>query len=83
MKFEKNTFPAIYLLKSEPKKGIQVSSLTEYEFDGLEFLEFQNKSNNYLNIFYYQIYALSVKNENYFIMTHVLSLHCLCLVTFN
>ena len=53
-----------YLLKykSEPKQGMHVSSLTEYRFDGLELLEFQNKSKNSLNIFHYQIYA--VKNEN-------------------
>ena len=57
-----------YLLayKSEPKEGIHVSSLTEYKFDGLEFLEFQNKSKNSLKIFHYQIYALSkMKIKNY------------------
>ena len=43
--------------KSEPKQRMQVSSLAEYNFDGMEFLEFQNKSKNYLNIFYYQIHA--------------------------
>ena len=42
-----------YLLvyRSEPKQGIHV--LTEYKFDGLEFLEFQNKSKISLNIFHY------------------------------
>ena len=46
-----------YLLvyRSEPKQGIHVSSLTEYKFDGLEFLEFQNKSKISLNIFHYQL----------------------------
>ena len=50
-----------YLLayKSAPKQGMRVSSLTEYKFYGLEFLEFKNKSKNSLNIFHYQIYVLS------------------------
>ena len=55
-------FILVYYLrayKSETKQGIHVSSLAEYKFDGLEFLEFQNKSKNYLNIFLYQVYALS------------------------
>ena len=60
-----------YLLayKSEPEQGIHVSSLTEYKFDGLEFLEFQNKSKNSWDIFHYQIYALSkmkIKNDDSF-----------------
>ena len=57
-----------YLLAytSEPKETIYISSLTEYKFGGLEFLEFQNKSKNSLNIFHYQIYALSkMKIKNY------------------
>ena len=57
-----------YLLayKSERKPGMHVSSLTEYKFDSLEFLEFQNKSKNSLNIFHFQIYALSkMKINNY------------------
>ena len=55
-----------YLLpyKSKPKQGIHVPSLTEHKFGGLEFLEFQNKSKNFLNIFHYQIHALS-KIKNY------------------
>ena len=73
-----------YLLayKSEPKQGIHVSSLTIYKFNGLDFLEFQTKSKNSLNIFHYQIYALSkMKIKNY--DSFFLSLHCCYLVTFN
>ena len=56
----------LHVYKSQPKPGIHKSSLTEYKFDGLEFLEFQNKSKNSLNIFHYQIYALSkMKIKNY------------------
>ena len=45
---------------------MHVSSLTEYTFGGLEFLEFQNKSKNSLKILHYQIYALSkMKTKNH------------------
>ena len=57
-----------YLLahKSKPKQGIHISLLTGYKFNGLEFIEFQNKSKNSLNICHYQIYALSkIKIKNY------------------
>ena len=53
--------------KSEPRQGIHVSSLTEYKFNVLEFLEFQNKLKNYLNIFHYQIYTvpkMKIKNHD-------------------
>ena len=57
-----------YLLgyKSKPKQGIYVSSLTEYNFHALQFLEFQNKSKYLLNILHYEICALpKVEIKNY------------------
>ena len=53
----------------EPKQGTHISLIAGYNFDGLEFLEFQNKPKNYLNIFHYQIYASSkmeIKNYDLF-----------------
>ena len=51
---------------SERKQGIHVSWLTEYKFNSSEFLEFQNESKNYLNIFHYQLEGfLKMKIKNY------------------
>ena len=53
----------------EPKQGTHISLIAGCNFDRLEFLEFQNKSKNSLNIFHYQIYASSkmeIKNYDLF-----------------
>ena len=50
----------------EPKQGTHVSLITGCNFNGFEFLEFQNKSKNSSNIFHYQIYTSSkIEIKNY------------------
>ena len=66
------------IYKSKPKEGIHVSSLTEYKFNGLEFLEFQNILWTYCIIRFTPCQKWKLK-----IMTHFLTLHCCYLVTFN
>ena len=60
---------------SEPKEGIQVLSLTDYEIDSLELLEFQNKSKNCLNIFDYQV-SLSDFIVSSFIVSDLIIVSC-------
>ena len=59
----------------EPKQGTHASLITGCNFNGLEFLEFQNKSISSSNIFHYQIYALSkmeIKNYDSFFKSALL-----------
>ena len=59
----------------EPKQSTHASLITGCNFNGLEFLECQNKSKNSLNIFHYQIYASSkmeIKNYDSFFKSALL-----------
>ena len=62
-------YPRVVLAcKSEPKQVIHISSLAEYNFDGLEFLEFQDKAESSLNIFHYHALSkMKIKNYNSFL----------------
>ena len=58
-----------------PKQGTHASLITGCNFNGLEFLEFQNKSKYSSNIFHYQIYASSkmeIKNYDSFFKSALL-----------